>query len=240
MPITVLDHFSSGSLAPEIWRTLALPAGDGAIWVFQDPGVRIQAEGGVLEASIERFRLSHDHVQMFDNPKLLVVMQQPVPLSVTGVTTISWDMACENHNGNPDDLLDGFVALSLGDFETGMVFDFIMSGTRIGVVYERLALPGVTPAGGDWIHVVQSPLLAQSAPGEFQHYEIRFDRAARSCEWWVDGRRMYAVSDIPVDVKSVTPGVGLLTLRPLESGKGSVSNHGQGATGRWRNLVVQG
>lgn len=239
MSHTVLDPFTSGSLSPEAWRTLELPAGDGAMWTFRDPGTTVRAEDGVLEVGIERFRIHHDHVQMFDNPKLLTVMRQPVPLSASGITTIAWEMACENHHGNADDLLDGFAALSLGDFETGMVFDFIMSGTRIGVVYERLALPGITPPGGDWIHVVEAPLLVQGTPGAFRQYEIRFDRAAHACEWWVDGRRMYAVSDIPVDVKSVTPGVGLLTLKPIETGKSSVSNHGQGATGRWRNLVAR-
>lgn len=240
MPTTILDPFTSGQPAPEAWRTLELPAGDGATWTFRDPSLQMKASDGVLEASIETFRIRHDHVQMFDNPKLLMVMQKPVPLSETNVTTISWEMACENYNGNPDDLLDGFAVLSLGDFETGMVFDFIMSGTCIGVVYERLALPGIVPAGADWIHVVQSPLIAQSRPGEYHRYEIRFDRRARACEWWLDGKRMYAVTDIPVEVRSVTPGVGLMTLKSLEVGKGSVSNHGQGATGRWRNLAVHG
>ncbi|MNE61272.1 hypothetical protein D3C81_1875350 [compost metagenome] len=117
------------------------------------------------------------------------------------------------------------------------MFDFIISETRVGMIHERLALPGITPPGEDWLHVIQTPLLTQDARGEFHRYEIRFDHRAGCCEWLADGRLAYRAR-LPAHVRNIMVGVGLFTLRAQIPGRGSVSNRGQGATGRWRNLEV--
>ncbi|MNB97014.1 hypothetical protein D3C75_442320 [compost metagenome] len=238
MTKTLLDSFTSNTLDGDKWQVQQFSLEDGSIWRYEDPLAQVSAIGGELEIRVEGFQLQHDTVPMFDNPKHLVMLREPIPLDSHGVTSISCEMACENHNGNSDDLLDGFSALVIGDFANGLIFDFIISATRVGVVYERLPLPGVTPPGGEWLQVIQSPLVARNAPGEFHHYEIRFDRRVGSCEWLADGRRVYYVAELPLEVQSVVPGIGLFTLKQQSPEHGSVSNHGQGATGRWRNLQV--
>ncbi|MGX6568581.1 DUF6081 family protein [Cupriavidus necator] len=234
-----LDGLRTGAPDPAVWQVLEMPMPDGGMWRYEEPGARVQAEGGVLEIQVDRFTRQHALIPMFDNPKHFLVKREALTIAEGGVLTVGCEMACENHNGNPDDLFDGFAGFNVCDLANGMVFDFIISGTQIGVVHERLPIPGVTPAGGDWLHVVQSPLLAQNHPGEFHRYEITLDRPARTCTWHVDGRRMYAVRNIVVDIGSVVVGLGLFTLKPAVAGVGSVSNHGQGASGRWRNLWVR-
>ena len=238
MTTQILDRFNSGEIDAQRWEVVQLPMEGGGIWRYEDPGSRVQAEHGVLKLEIERFRLQHDQIPMFDNPKLLYMMRERIRLPRDGAVTISCDMACKSHHGNPDDLLDGFAAFNVVDQATGMVFDFIVSETRTGVVYERLPLPGIISAGGDWVHVIQSPLVTQNTPESCHHYSIRLDRSAHTCEWSVDGKRFYATTGIPVDIESVTPGLGLFTLKKPMPGVGSVSNHGQGATAWWRNLSV--
>jgi len=173
---------------------------------------------------------------MLDDPKHLLVTPQPIPIPATGAR-ISAEMACENYNGNPDDITDGWIGLVVGDFSTGMIFDWMLSGTRVGALYERLPIPGVTPEGGSFSYLVQSPFVAINAPGEFKSYEIALNPKARSAEWKIDGQAFYRTEGIPVEVQSVTLGLIVCTLKPVGA-KGSTSVHGQGARGSWRHLKV--
>src|SRR5260370_41067987 len=123
-------------------------------------------------------------------------------------------MACEYYDVNPDELLDGWIGLVVGDFSTGMIFDWMLSATRVGALYERLPIPGVTPEGGSFSYVVQSPFVAVNAPGQFRRCEITLDRTGRAAEWMVDGKPFYRTDSIPVDGGSVTPGLIACTLLP--------------------------
>ncbi|MCY1271154.1 hypothetical protein D9M69_206250 [compost metagenome] len=232
-----LDSFTSPVLQAAKWQPLQVPAGDGEYWRYEDPDAQVRTGQGELEICLPRFQLQHAQVSMLDNPKHLLVMRELVTLESGCVTTIACEMACENHNGNPDDLLDGFVALSLCEPSSGLVFDFVISETRVGVIHERLPLPGITPPGAEWLHVIQAPLLTRNARGEFHRYEIRFDHREGYCEWLADDRQVYR-AELAAEVRNIMVGVGLFTLKPQLPGHGSVSNRGQGATGRWRNLVV--
>src|SRR2546430_10149020 len=49
-------------------------------------------------------------------------------------------MGAETYRGNADDLRDGFAGFNLMDFSTGMIFDFISTGQKIGAMYERLLI----------------------------------------------------------------------------------------------------
>ncbi|MNJ15156.1 hypothetical protein D3C77_93970 [compost metagenome] len=239
MTAEYLDVFDSTTLCGEKWQVQHFPLNDGSIWQYAEPQAQVSALDGVLKIGVERFTRQHDSIAMFDNPKHLIMLREPVPLKTGGATSISCDMACVNHNGNSEELLDGFSAMVLGDFAHGLIFDFILSASCVGVVYERLPLPGVTPPGEEWLQVIQSPIIARNEPGVFQHYEIRFDRSAGSCEWLLNGQRIYYLEQLPFEVQSVTPGLGLFTLRPQCPERGSRSNRGQGATGQWRNLQVR-
>jgi uncharacterized protein DUF6081 len=113
----------------------------------------------------------------------------------------------------------------------------MLSGTRVGALYERLPIPGVTPDGGSFSYLVQSPFVAINEPGKFRSYEIALNPKARSAEWKVDGEAFYKTEGIPVEVQSVTLGLIVCTLKPTGP-HGSTSVHGQGAKGSWRHLKV--
>jgi Family of unknown function (DUF6081) len=238
MTVLEYDAFTTGPADPDRWQVLQLPTPDGGLWTYSDPEARVEARDGSMQITVNPFRLKHDTVHMLDDPKHLLVTREPIPVGDGAPTTISVEMACENYDGNPDDLLDGMIGLVVGDFSTGMIFDWMLSATRMAALYERLPIPGVTPEGGAFTYVVQSPFVAVNAPGEFHRYELTLDRAARSAEWRVDGSPFYRTEAIPVDVASVTLGLIVCTLRPPDPVRGSISVHGQGARGSWRRLHV--
>jgi hypothetical protein len=238
MTVLEYDTFTAGAVDPSKWQVLQLPTPDGSLWSYGDPEARVEAVDGTMHITVNPFRLEHDTVHMLDDPKHLLVTPAPIPISEDAATTISVEMACENFNGNPDDLLDGWIGLVVGDFSTGMIFDWMLSATRVGALYERLPIPGVTPDGGSFSYIVQSPFVALNSPGEFHRYEVVLDRKGRSAEWKVDGKLLYRTESIPVDVASATLGLIVCTLLPPHPERGSVSAHGQGARGSWRHLHV--
>ncbi len=238
MNATVYDTFTSGQLDTSKWRPLQLPMGDGNMWSYEDVEAKVKAENGTMEITVNPFRLKHDSIHMLDDPKHLIVSPQPIEVAEQGTTRVSCEMACESYNGNSDDLLDGFIGLVVADFSQGMVLDWILSGTRAGIIYERLPIPGVTPEGESFTHVVQSPFVATNSPGEFHRYEVALNPSQHSCEWLVDGHRFFITRDVPVDMKSVTLGLLVCTLKAPKPEGGSISNHGQGATGFWRHLTT--
>src|SRR5436190_61185 len=83
--------------------------------------------GGPLHIPVNPFRLKHDSVHMLDDPKHLLVTPQTIPVPDSGAR-ISAEMACESYNGDPDDITDGWIGLVVGDFSTGMIFDWMLSG----------------------------------------------------------------------------------------------------------------
>ena len=68
------------------------------------------------------------------------------------------------------------------------------------------------------------------------HYSVRLDAARRTAEWLVDERPFFKAEGIPVSLGGITLGFGLFTLKPIDPLKGSVSLHGQGATGIWKDF----
>ena len=238
MTVLEYDTFTAGTVDPTKWQVLQLPTPDGGLWSYGDPEAQVEARDGTMHITVNPFRLKHDTVHMLDDPKHLLVTPEPIPLADGPRTTISVEMACENYNGNPDDLLDGWIGLVVGDFSTGMIFDWMLSATRVGALYERLPIPGVTPDGASFSYLVQSPFVALNSPGEFHRYEVTIDPKGRSAEWRVDGKLFYRTESIPVDVASVTLGLIVCTLLPPDPVRGSVSVHGQGARGSWRHLNV--
>jgi hypothetical protein len=238
MTVLEYDTFTAGAVDPTKWQVLQLPTPDGSLWSYGDPEAQVEARDGTMHITVNPFRLKHDAVHMLDDPKHLLVTPEPIPVADGSRTTISAEMACENYNGNPDDLLDGWIGLVVGDFSTGMIFDWMLSATRVGALYERLPIPGVTPGGGSFSYLVQSPFVALNSPGEFHRYEVMIDRKGRSAEWRADGKLFYRTESIPVDVASVTLGLIVCTLLPPDPERGSVSVHGQGARGSWRHLNV--
>jgi hypothetical protein len=238
MTVLAYDTFTAGAVDPGKWQVLQLPTPDGSLWSYGDPEARVDGRDGTMEITVNPFRLKHDTVHMLDDPKHLLVSREPIPVPESSRITVSVEMACENYNGNPDDLLDGWIGLVVADFSTGMIFDWMLSSTRLGALYERLAIPGVTPEGGSFSYVIQSPFVSVNSPGEFRRCEVILDRNGRTCEYRVDGKLFYRADAIPVDIASLTLGLIVCTLLPPDTEKGSLSTHGQGARGSWRHLNV--
>ncbi len=222
MTVLEYDTFTAGAVDPSKWVPLQLPTPDGSMWSYGDPQAKVEAHGGTMSITVNPFRLKHDSVHMLDDPKHLLVTPQPIPVPASGAR-ISAEIAAENYNGN--------------DFSTGMIFDWMLSATRVGALYERLPIPGVTPEGGSFSYLVQSPFVSINKPGEFRSCEIALDPKARTAEWTVDGKPFYRTEGIPVEIKSVTLGLIVCTLKPTGA-SGSTSVHGQGAKGSWRHLKV--
>ena len=123
------------------------------------------------------------------------------------------------------------------DFSTGMIFDFVATGRKIGAIYERLLIPGVTDENTAFTYLVESPFSGvRTEPGKLHHYMVRIDAAKRRAEWFADEKSFFKAEGIPVEPNEIMMGFGLFTLNPVDPVKGSTSVHGQGATGIWKNF----
>ena len=126
----------------------------------------------------------------------------------------------------------GAGALLAFDRETGMVFDFAITGSAVYAVYERLPVAGA----GHRAFSCAVP-LADVRPGRFHRCALSLDRAAGTVRWTLDGQEVLTVAgigrqvfhdscllwDIPGDERTVTPrqlGFGLSTFAAAPGGQG--------------------
>ncbi len=231
------DDLSKGRIDPARWNILSFPIGNGETWTYAEPNARIASRGGGSALTIDPFTRKHDTVHMFDDPKQLYASTRTFPVSQEGVTVLEAEMGAETYRGNSDDIGDGFAGFINMDFTTGMIFDFVSTGRKIGAIYERLLIPGVTDEKTAFTYLVESPFSGvRTEPGRLHRYSIRIDAHKRRVEWSVDGRPFFRAEGIPVVPKETMFGFGLFTLKPVDPLKGSASVHGQGATGIWRNF----
>ena len=211
--------------------------GDGQNWVWEEPNAKIFSKDGGLALTIDPFTRKHDTIHMFDDPKQLYGSTRNFPVSQDRMTVFEAEMGAETYRSNADDLQDGFAGLILMDFSTGMIFDFVTTGKKIGVIYERLLIPGVTDEKTAFTYLIEAPFGGvRTKPGKIHHYAVRIDVPKKRAEWLVDGKLFFKTENIPVAPKEITIGWGLFTLKPVDPEKGSVSVHGQGATGVWKNF----
>src|SRR6478736_4487161 len=78
------------------------------------------------------------------------------------------------------------LRLILMDFSTGMIFDFITTGKKIGAIYERLMIPGVTDEKTAFTYVIEAPFSGvRTRPEMMHHYMVRIDAQKRRAEWIV-------------------------------------------------------
>lgn len=231
------DRMSTGRVDPAKWKILGFPTGDGETWNWQEPSPRFEAKNGGLAVTVDPFTRKHDHVHMFDDPKQLYGSTTTLPVSRDGITVFEVDMGAETYHSDAYDLRDGFVGFNVMDFSTGMIFDFISTGQKIGAIYERLLIPGLTDEKTAFTYLIESPFSGvRTEPGKMHHYSVRLDAPKRKAEWHVDERPFFKAEGIPVALGEITLGFGLFTLKPIDPSKGSVSVHGQGATGIWKNF----
>ncbi|MFF5138962.1 DUF6081 family protein [Streptomyces sp. NPDC013157] len=136
----------------------------------------------------------------------------------------------------------GAGALMTFDRETGMVFDFCLTGSAVYALYERLPR-----AGRDERAFSVAVPLCDVRPGRPHHCALTHDPAAGTVRWVVDGRHTLTVGDLghqqfdgafvlwelPGEERAAAPrqlAVGLTTM--------AASVHGQGIRLGVRRVAV--
>jgi hypothetical protein len=234
---TLYDSLSGGKIDPAKWKILSFPMGNGETWTWEEPKARIESKMGGTAITVDPFTRKHDTVHMFDDPKHLYASSRNFPVLKDRTTVFEVEMGCETYRSNADDLRDAFAGFILMDFSTGIIFDFVSTGRKIGAIYERLLIPGLTDEKTAFTYLIEAPFSGvQTEPGKVHHYAVRIDAARRRAEWLADGKIFFKAEGVPVEPKEIMIGFGLFTLKPVDRVKGSVSIHGQGATGIWKNF----
>lgn len=233
------DNLRGPGLADRRWQVLEFPLEDGTIWRHEEPSAKTADAEGALGLRVERYERSHDTVQIFDNPKHLVVSVEEFAVPRSGESVFSVQMAAETIGSDPIDYRDGFIAFNVLDLSTAAVFDHIATSKRALAVHERLFVPGVVDPGDAFSWFVEAPFsLVPFDPSEFHEYSIAFSPADRRVRWFIDDRLTFEARDVEVP-NSLRVGFGLFTLHPIAEGR-SVSLRGQGMAGRWRDFRVPG
>jgi hypothetical protein len=177
------DELSGGAVDSTKWKLVSIPLEDGQVWLHEEPGARFEARDGGLALTVDPFTRKHDGAHMLDDPKQLYVSTRTFPVSQTETTRFEVEMGAESYRSNADDIGDAFAGFITVDFSTGMVFDVVSTGRKIGAVYERLLIPGVTDEKTAFTHLVESPFAGIStAPGRVHRYAITITPAERRVE----------------------------------------------------------
>jgi hypothetical protein len=228
------DNFHTPQLDASKWTVAAFPLGDGNFWKWEEPGAKIKTGDGKIELSVNPYTRFHHQVQIFDNPKHLILGSGSFPVPQEGFISISFKMGAVTQNGNPDDFRDGFASFNVLDFASGMVFDFIATSNKIGVIYERLLLPGITAQKEAFTEIVE---VARNQPARLSQFEIRYGWLENRVEFLLEGKLVCSRSNLPAKPSNLSIGLGLLTLKMIENGRSS-SLKGQGGTGIWSEIRI--
>lgn len=238
MTATDPRHGPTTTLDPTGWEPLAIPLGEGDVWICEEPSARTRVTGDAVEIDAECFERAHDHVQILDNPKHLLVSNESFPVPADRPVTFRAEMAAESVGGNPHDFRDGFAAFNVLDMASGLVLDHAVTSARTWAIAERLLIPGMVPPEDAFTWMVEAPLaVSEVRPRELREFAVTLDAARGSATWWVDGAEVFHTPELPLIPAEVRLGIGLITLHPL-SDAGSTSLRGQGVRGIWRNLAV--
>jgi hypothetical protein len=136
--------------------------------------------------------------------------------------------------GGANDLRDGVASLNVADFNTGLVWDLISTGERIGAIYERM--PYDAPYA--FTYFVDAPLHCPPVtPGKWHELTVVLDTTENTAHFLVDRTAIYEVDNMPLLPESIQIGMGIMTCHPLGA-EGSRSAHGQGLAARWRDIRV--
>jgi hypothetical protein len=96
-------------------------------------------------------------------------------------------------NANDDPRLAA-AALSTIDYETSMVFDFVLTNERIYASYQRL--PFARTATNNYAAFSFMVPVGNRTPADRHRLRIAYDRAAGTVRWLVNGREVHRVSRI--------------------------------------------
>jgi hypothetical protein len=204
---------------------------------YEEPTAEFTVMGNEISLRVERFERSDGRLQLFDNPKHLMISTRSFELLSGSTTTFSVEMAAENIGGDPDDYRSGFVAFNVVDLESAWVWDHAITSRRAWAIHERLQIPGVVSVEDSMYRVVEDAYHMPELDGErFHDFRIELDAGANRSRWFIDDRKIYEAAS-PQFPKRVNVGIGLVTLHQIRNGE-SRSIRGQGMAARYRNFRV--
>lgn len=225
----IYDDFRSGAWPSERWS--AYQRAGRAGW---DAGTVVIAAPASLALQIERFTTQKAHV------KAMVVSSEAFDTEKFGSFRVRAEMAVKTYGtaANPWGLDPGDVRLANGalvtnDRSTGLVFDFMISNSRITTLNERL--PTAVEALGPYPTFSDLRESVPTLPGEWHSYEIRYNGDAARVEWWVDGRCIDSETAV-IKHRLLRFGGGLFTL--LDDVTDGDDLFGQGAEIAMRRFEV--
>ncbi len=230
----IYDPFTAPQLDSSKWTVAAFPLGNGDFWRWEEPRAEVKTGDGKLEITVNPFTRFNNEVQIFDNPKHLILGTQNFKVPEQGRISFSLKMGAITHNGNPDDFRDGFACFNVLDFASGMVFDFIATSSKIGVIYERLLMPGATTTEQAFTEIIE---VAPNQPGSLFNARIDYSPGLNQVDFWFNEKLVITRGNIPAKPSNLNIGMGLITLKPIENRK-SVSLTGQGGTGLWSDVKI--
>jgi hypothetical protein len=225
----------SGEATP--WVPGSFPMPEGGTWIYQEPNASVIVQNGGLIVSALPFTRGHDQVQFFDNAKHMYFSTRTLGAPEGGRLTVEWEQAARIVGARPGDLYDGFVSFHLLDLARGVAVNFFVGNDQFATVHAHLPFPGTTaPArarGPKYFCWFEE--RGGLEPGAFHAYAICYDRAAGTLEWRQRGETVKRAQDVGT-LGPFTVALGLMTEKDIQPSKGSVSCHGQGAVGKWRNI----
>ena len=228
----------SGTREGGAWAPGSFPMPDGGAWVYQEPEAVVVIQNGELIVSVPAFTRANDQVQFFDNAKHMYWSTRQFAAPEGGALTLEWEQSARILGAREGDLYDGFVSFHLLDLAQGVALNFFVGNDVLSTVHAHLPFPGATAPVRDagpkyfcWF----DELRGKTEPGEWHRYSIRVDAGERSITWRMDGEEVKRAEGTGA-LGPFTLAMGLMTEKDIVPGKGSVSCHGQGAQGRWRNI----
>jgi Family of unknown function (DUF6081) len=204
---------------------------------YEEPTAEFTVTGNEISLRVERFERGDGRLQLFDNPKHLMISDRSFDLRPDSTMKFSVEMTAENIGGDPDDYRCGFVAFNVVDLESAWVWDHAITSRRAWAVHERLQIPGLVPVEDSMYRVVEDVYHMPEIDGErFHDFRIELDTTTNQSRWFIDDRKIYEAAS-PQFPKRVNVGIGLVTLHQVRSGE-SRSMRGQGMAARYRNFRV--
>ncbi len=235
------SNFASAITGEGDWIPAGFPLPDGSFWRYQEPEAVVIVQDGFLRVAAVPYTRRHDSMQILDNAKHMYFSTRSFAPPPGGSITFAIDIAAMIVAGKPGDLYDGFVSFNVLDFSTGAALDFFVGNDVLATVYGKLPFPGVPAAAcaqGPRYFCLFEELRGATAPGELHHYEITYDSAADRVIYTMDAMEVRRYANVPFKLGACTLAMGLMSEKDIDPARGSVSCHGQGAVGRWGNIVV--
>lgn len=216
------NGFATGSSAKWSYFAFGPYVGDDGIETTHPYGLRVVSAGTNAATGEPAFTRTLGQEGTADNPfflpgdvdhvKWLVFMNHAASTGVPGFDAVEGqELRCEatmsgrtfGTAAHPfggavsnarDDTRLATVAMNAVDFETFMVFDFLLTNEHVYALYERLPF-GRTEANNYASFTFQKP-VARRTPSENHNLKVAYDRAAGTVRWLIDEKEVFRVDRI--------------------------------------------